>query len=50
MIKKCYAKINLALDILGQRSDGYHEIDTIMTRIDLFDKLFIEKTNDEENV
>nr|WP_072537854.1 4-(cytidine 5'-diphospho)-2-C-methyl-D-erythritol kinase [Anaerococcus mediterraneensis] len=48
MIKKCYAKINLALDILGQRSDGYHEIDTIMTRIDLFDKLFIEKTNDNK--
>ncbi|MBN1126404.1 MAG: 4-(cytidine 5'-diphospho)-2-C-methyl-D-erythritol kinase [Sedimentisphaerales bacterium] len=33
------AKINLSLLIAGKRPDGYHEIDTIMTKIDLFDEL-----------
>ena len=45
MERKCYAKINLSLDSLFKREDGYHEIDTIMTRISLFDKLKIEKNN-----
>ena len=48
MIRKCYAKINLSLDILSKREDGYHNIDTIMTRIGLFDILEIKKTNDDE--
>lgn len=41
MKRKCYAKINLSLDSLYQREDGYHEIDTIMARINLFDELII---------
>ena len=45
MIKKCFAKINLSLDIISKRADGYHNIDTLMARIDLFDKLEIEKTS-----
>ena len=48
MERKCYAKINLSLDSLFEREDGYHEIDTIMTRISLFDKLKIEKNNINE--
>lgn len=43
MKRKCYAKINLSLDSLYQRVDGYHEIDTIMARINLFDELIINK-------
>lgn len=46
MIKKCFAKINLSLDIISKRADGYHNIDTLMARINLFDKLEIEKTTD----
>lgn len=34
-----YAKINLTLDVLYKRDDGYHEINTIMQEIDLADKL-----------
>lgn len=45
MKRKCYAKINLSLDSLYQREDGYHEIDTIMARINLFDKLIINKND-----
>lgn len=37
-----YAKINLALDVLEDREDGYHEIDTIMQELDLFDEITIE--------
>lgn len=31
------AKVNLALDVLGRRPDGYHELDTIFLELDLAD-------------
>ena len=34
---KAPAKINLSLDILGRRPDGYHEISMVMQTIDLYD-------------
>ena len=40
-IIKSYAKINLALSINYKRSDGYHDISSIMQEIDLFDSLEI---------
>jgi 4-diphosphocytidyl-2-C-methyl-D-erythritol kinase len=36
------AKINLRLDILGKRSDGYHEIRTVFQKISLGDDLFLD--------
>lgn len=36
---RSYAKINLTLDVLGKRGDGYHELATIMQTIDLHDTL-----------
>lgn len=43
MIKeKAYAKINLALDVVNKRKDGYHELKMIMIPIDLFDTLCFE--------
>lgn len=33
------AKLNLFLEILGRRSDGYHEIETLMVAVDLHDRL-----------
>lgn len=38
---KAYAKINLTLDIIKKRADGFHILDTIMQRISLFDRLSI---------
>lgn len=38
-----YAKLNLALKILGQRPDGYHLLDMLMQRISLCDELTIQK-------
>lgn len=40
---KSPGKINLSLDILSKRSDGYHEINTIMQTIDLYDVISIKK-------
>ena len=48
MNRKCFAKINLSLDSLYQREDNYHEIDTIMTRISLFDELRIRPNNEKK--
>jgi 4-diphosphocytidyl-2-C-methyl-D-erythritol kinase len=36
---RSFAKINLALSVLGRRRDGYHDIQTIFQSIDLFDEL-----------
>ncbi len=33
------AKINLTLDVLGKRSDGYHEVEMVMQTIELHDRL-----------
>ncbi len=33
------AKINLFLEVLGKRPDGYHELETVMTRVSLADSL-----------
>jgi len=36
------AKINLSLLIAGKRPDGFHEIETIMAKIDWYDEILIE--------
>lgn len=36
------AKVNLALEVLGKRPDGYHEIVTVMQAVDLCDRLTLE--------
>lgn len=36
---KAYAKVNLTLDVVGKRADGYHDLRTVMLAIDLFDEL-----------
>ncbi|MEY2519351.1 MAG: 4-diphosphocytidyl-2-C-methyl-D-erythritol kinase [Verrucomicrobiota bacterium] len=37
------AKINLSFEIKGRRADGFHEIETLMAPISLFDRLTIEE-------
>ena len=36
------AKVNLALEVLGKRGDGYHEIATVLQAVDLCDRLKVE--------
>ncbi|MEL7608742.1 MAG: 4-(cytidine 5'-diphospho)-2-C-methyl-D-erythritol kinase [Bacillota bacterium] len=40
-----YAKVNLSLDVLGRRADGYHELLGVMRRIDLNDEVYLEERN-----
>lgn len=44
---KAYAKINLGLDVLRRREDGYHDVCMIMQSLDLHDTITIEKTTKE---
>lgn len=37
--EKAPAKINLSLDVLGKRNDGYHDVEMIMTTVDLADRI-----------
>lgn len=41
--EKAYAKINLGLDVLRRRPDGYHEVKMIMQTVDICDDLTFEK-------
>lgn len=43
-----FAKINWALKILGERSDGYHQIKTIYQTVDLSEEVLFETTSDGE--
>ena len=42
-ICRSYAKINLTLDICDKRSDGYHNIKTIMQTVNLFDLIIVDR-------
>lgn len=45
MVKiKANAKINLTLDILGRRADGYHEVEMVMQSVGLFDEISLKRT------
>lgn len=46
MIKEyAYAKVNLTLEIKGKRDDGYHELESLIVPIDLYDELIFEEAN-----
>lgn len=40
---RAYAKINLTLEVLGRRDDGYHEIASILQTVSLYDTLTFEE-------
>ncbi len=40
------AKVNLFLEVLGKRPDGYHDIATLMVAIRLYDTVILRKTDD----
>jgi 4-diphosphocytidyl-2-C-methyl-D-erythritol kinase len=43
ILEKASAKINLSLDVLHKRDDGFHEVEMIMTMVDLADRIEIEE-------
>ena len=42
LVLRTSAKVNLALEVLGKRGDGYHEIATVLQAVDLFDRLTVD--------
>lgn len=48
--KKARAKINLTLNVLGKREDGYHELETIFQKISLYDELKVTKTDKHDSI
>lgn len=44
---KALAKINLGLDVLGRRENGYHDVRMVMQTIYLYDDVFMQKTKEE---
>ena len=47
---KSRAKINLSIDVLGKREDGYHLVEMIMQTIDLYDVITIEEIKENKIV
>ena len=47
IVTKAYAKINLGLDVLRRRPDGYHEVKMVMQTVDLYDVLLLSKKVEE---
>ncbi len=43
LMEKAPAKINLALDVLFKRPDGYHEVEMVMTTVDLADRIELKE-------
>lgn len=45
--EKAYAKLNLALKV-GNKSDGYHELDSVVVTVDLYDTVTVETRRDDK--
>lgn len=43
LVLSAHAKVNLCLDVLKRRPDGYHEVDMILQSIDLADEVMLEQ-------
>ncbi len=50
MIVKAYAKINISLDVVGKREDGYHLLEMIMQKIEVYDTLRFNKNENGINI
>ena len=48
IVLKSYGKINLGLDVLRRRDDGYHEVRMIMQTVGLYDLLTMKKIKDDK--
>ena len=42
-----YGKVNLGLDVVRKREDGYHEVRMVMQTVQLYDKISIEERKQE---
>jgi 4-diphosphocytidyl-2-C-methyl-D-erythritol kinase len=47
---KAYAKINLVLNVIAKREDGFHEVDFLMTNVNIFDTVNLSIADSDEVV
>lgn len=47
VVTKAYAKINLGLDVIRKRPDGYHDVKMVMQTVDLYDVLSVSKKEED---
>ena len=47
---KAYGKINLGLDVVRRREDGYHEVRMIMQTVRVYDAIELNRTEEGESV
>lgn len=47
VVTKAYAKINLGLDVIRKRPDGYHDVKMVMQTVDLYDVLLVSKKEED---
>lgn len=50
IIEKAPAKINLSLDVLYKREDGFHELEMVMTTVDLADRIALKSLPEDQIV
>lgn len=43
IVRKAYAKINLGLDVISRRTDGYHEVKMVMQTVNLYDEILLRR-------
>lgn len=46
--EKAYAKVNLVLNVLNKRDDGFHEVDFLMNSLELCDDIKVELSDDDD--
>lgn len=47
---KAYGKINLGLDVIRKRADGYHDLEMIMQSVGVYDDIIITKTGEADEI
>ena len=48
--ERAYGKINLSLDVLGRRANGYHDVSMVMQTVDLYDVITLRKLSDRDEI
>lgn len=48
--ERAYGKINLSLDVLGRRGNGYHDVSMVMQTVDIFDVISLNKLESEDEI
>ena len=48
--EKAYGKINLSLDVLGRREDGYHDVSMVMQTVDIYDVITLSKLEGKDEI